>query len=384
MHTAETKISSVIELAKELISCPSITPNDTGCLKIISNRLNCVGFECESMHFGEVDNLWARYGKHSPLIVFAGHTDVVPLGPESNWTSLPFQPEIRNGFLYGRGASDMKGAIAAMIITVEKFVKEHPHFPGSIAFLMTSDEEGPSVDGTKKVVEVLQKRGVKINYCIIGEPSSDAHLGDQIRIGRRGSLHGKLTIHGKQGHVAHPHLAKNPIHLSMPALHQLAQTEWDKGNERFPQTTFQITHIHSGTGATNVIPGHLDVLFNFRFSTAVTVKQLQERTEKILHKHGLDFHITWEIGGEPFLTKKGQLIDATQQAIKEITHLDTKLSTGGGTSDGRFIAPTGAEVVELGVSHATAHHVNEYVRVEDLEILTKIYSKLLTILLPCE
>ena len=373
-------MSSVIELAHALMSQASVTPHDGKCQAILTERLKQMGFHCESMRFGDVDNLYARYGKETPLIVFAGHTDVVPPGPDADWLSPPFQPVIRDGFLYGRGASDMKGAIAAMIIAVENFIKANPHFPGSLAFLITSDEEGIAVNGTQKVMETLLKRGEKIDYCIIGEPSSDKQVGDQIRIGRRGSLHGKLIVHGKQGHVAHPHLAKNPIHLSMQALHELAHATWDNGNHDFPPTTFQITNIHSGTGAANVIPGHLEVLFNFRFSTAVTTQALQERTEKLFHQHGLQFDMEWRIGALPFLTKHGKLISATQQAIKEITGLDVRLSTGGGTSDGRFIAPTGAEVVELGVSHATAHHVNECVKAEDLEKLSLIYEHVLTIL----
>lgn len=374
-------MSDLIHLLKELIACPSVSPDDAGCQKIIAERLARLGFECESMRFGDVDNLWARYGKHAPLVVFAGHTDVVPPGPIEDWTSLPFQPDIREGFLYGRGACDMKSAVAAMVIAAEKFVQQNPRFTGSLAFLITSDEEAAAIHGTRKVIEVLQARGEKIDYCIVGEPSSETHVGDQIRIGRRGSLHGHLTIHGKQGHVAHPHLAKNPIHLCLPALHEIAQTEWDKGNESFPFTTFQITNIHSGTGAANVIPGHLEVMFNFRFSTAVTVQELQQRTQDILHKHGLTFDLKWNVGGEPFLTQKGVLIAATQLAIQEVAGLDTRLSTGGGTSDGRFIAPTGAKVVELGVSHATAHQVNECVRVEDVKILVKIYERLLKILM---
>ncbi|TAK76272.1 MAG: succinyl-diaminopimelate desuccinylase, partial [Gammaproteobacteria bacterium] len=302
-------------------------------------------------------------------------------GPLTDWTSPPFEPHIRDGYLYGRGASDMKGALAAMIIAAKQFVKENPHFPGSLGFLITSDEEAHAINGTRKVIDVLEKRGEKIDYCIIGEPSSDTFIGDQVRIGRRGSLHGQLTLHGKQGHVAHPHLAKNPIHLCLPALHEFVQTEWDKGNDDFPATTLQITNIHGGTGPTNVIPGHLDIIFNFRFSTAVTIPELQKRTEAILHKHGLTYDLKWEIGGEPFLTQKGMLITATQLAIKDITGLDVKLSTGGGTSDGRFIAPTGAKVIELGVSHATAHQIDECVRVEDLKTLVTIYDKLLKILL---
>lgn len=370
-------MTDILDLTKQLISCASLTPNDAGCQKILADRLTHAGFQCENLRFGDVDNLWARYGKNGPLLVFAGHTDVVPTGPEVDWTSHPFLPEIRGDYLYGRGASDMKGAVAAMIIAVEKFIKANPNFPGSIAFLITSDEEGPALNGTQKVMEVLKKRGEKIDYCIIGEPSSETKLGDQIRVGRRGSLHGKLMIHGKQGHVAHPHLAINPIHTSAAALDELAHTEWDNGNESFPPTTFQITNIHSGTGAANVIPGHVEVLFNFRFSTAVTVEELQERTETLFKKHGLKFDMEWKVGAEPFLTKQGKLISATQKAIKELTGLDVRLSTGGGTSDGRFIAPTGAEVVELGTSHATAHQVDESVKIDDLEKLPDVYFSIL-------
>lgn len=371
-------MSDLITLASQLMARPSVTPDDAGCQALLIERLSRAGFNCESMRFGEVDNLWARKGNASPLLVFAGHTDVVPPGPDADWTSPPFQPEVRDGHLYGRGASDMKGAIAAMVVAAEQFVAENPDFPGSIAFLITSDEEGPALNGTQKVMQALLKRGDKIDYCIVGEPSSDQQVGDQIRVGRRGSLHGHLMVHGKQGHVAHPHLAKNPIHMSALTLHELAQNEWDKGNEDFPPTTFQITNIHSGTGVANVIPGHLDVLFNFRFSTAVTIAQLKERAEALLAKQGLDYAIEWQVGGEPFLTKKGKLITAVQQAIQDVTSLKVKSSTGGGTSDGRFIAPTGAEVVELGVSHATAHHVNECVRVTDLEALAVIYQRLLS------
>ena len=376
----ETRTSSVLDLARQLISCASLTPDDAGCQNIISERLSNAGFQCESMRYGDVDNLWARFGSAAPLLVFAGHTDVVPTGPEADWTSHPFSPEIRVGYLYGRGASDMKGAVAAMLIAAEQFIKANPDFPGSIAFLITSDEEGPAVNGTQKVMQTLQKRGEKIDFCIIGEPSSETHTGDQVRVGRRGSLHGKLIVHGKQGHVAHPHLAKNPIHLTMLALHQLVQTEWDKGNSNFPATTFQISNIHSGTGAANVIPGHLEVLFNFRFSTAVTVEALQQRVEKILRDNQLKFDLEWKVGAEPFLTQKGKLISVIQKAIKDTTRLEVRLSTGGGTSDGRFIAPTGAEVIELGVSHATAHQVDECVKVEDLDILVKIYQQILGLL----
>lgn len=373
-------MSSAIELAKILISRSSLTPNDAGCQSIISERLTRAGFHCEPMRFGEVDNLWARFGSQSPLVVFAGHTDVVPAGPEFAWTSPPFQPEIRNGFLYGRGTADMKGALAAMIVAAEKFVQENPHSPGSLALLITSDEEGPAIHGTKKVIETLTKRGEKIDYCIVGEASTDMQIGDQIRIGRRGSLSGKLTVHGKQGHVAFPHLAKNAIHESLAALHTLTQIVWDNGNEHFPPTTFQLSNIHGGTGAANVIPGMLEVLLNFRFSPALTTSELQERTEAILQQHALTYNIEWEIGGEPFLTRQGKLIESAKAAIKEVTGLDVKCTTGGGTSDGRYIAPTGAEVIELGASHATIHQVDECVRVEDFEVLTKIYQKILMLL----
>lgn len=376
-------MTDLISLMEQLISCPSLTPADAGCQKLIAERLTKFGFNCETMIFENVENLWARFGKKLPLVVFAGHTDVVPTGPLSDWQSSPFQATLRDDFLYGRGTADMKGALAAMVIAVEMFLKENLNFSGSLAFLITSDEEGPAINGTQKVMETLINRGEKIDYCIIGEPSSIDQIGDQIRIGRRGSLHGKLIVHGKQGHVAHPHYAINPIHQSMLPLHELTKEEWDKGNGDFPPTTFQITNIRSGTGATNVIPGHLEALFNFRFSTAITINDLQKRTALILEKHKLKYDLEWKLGGEPFLTRKGKLIAATQEAIKSITTLDTKLSTGGGTSDGRFIAPTGAEVVELGVSHATAHHVNECVRVDDIITLTTIYKRLLAILLGC-
>jgi succinyl-diaminopimelate desuccinylase len=376
-HSHGRAMNDISELAKQLISRPSITPNDAGCQTIISERLGPLGFTSEHLRFGEVDNLWARIGKKSPLLVFAGHTDVVPTGPESDWTQAPFLPEIRDNFLYGRGASDMKGALASMIIATERFIKATPNFEGSIAFLITSDEEGPSIDGTQKVIEWLEARDEKIDYCIIGEPSSKDQIGDQIRIGRRGSLHGKLTVLGKQGHVAHPHLAINPIHMSMSPLYELTQTEWDKGNDEFPPTTFQITNIHSGTGAMNVIPGALEVLFNFRFGTAVSVSQLKERTIDILNNHQIKHKLEWKIGAHPFLSKQGKLIQITEESIEVITGRKTKRSTGGGTSDGRFIAKTGAEIVELGVLHATAHHIDECVNVNDLVILTDIYEHML-------
>lgn len=377
----DLQMSNVIELALNLMERASITPHDAGCQAIISQKLTNLGFQCESIRIGEVDNLYARFGKESPLIVFVGHTDVVPTGPETDWISPPFEPEVREGILYGRGASDMKGAIAAMITAVESFLSATPDPTGSIGFLITSDEEGPAIHGTKEMIQILEHRGEKIDYCIVGEPSSDKKVGDQIRIGRRGSLTARILIHGKQGHVAHPHLAKNPIHMSAQALVDLVQTEWDKGNQDFPPTTFQISNIHAGTGATNVIPGRIEIVCNFRFSTAITIEQIQERTEEMLNKYNLSFDIDWTIGAEPFLTKHGKLIKATQLAIENTTGIHTKLSTGGGTSDGRFIAKTGAEVVELGVSHATAHHVNENVKVIDLEVLSECYTKILMELL---
>jgi succinyl-diaminopimelate desuccinylase len=370
-------VSIVAEIAQALIACPSITPNDAGCQQIIAERLKALGFKCEKMRFGDVDNLWARRGSASPLLVFAGHTDVVPPGPEKAWTSPPFNPTIRDGILYGRGATDMKGAIAAMITAVEKFLAAHHSFSGSLGFLITSDEEGPAINGTKKVIEALQQRGEHIDYCIVGEASSEKHLGDQARVGRRGSLHGKLTLRGKQGHVANPHLAKNPIHLCFQRLNEMVQTSWDKGNEHFPQTSFQITNIHAGTGALNVIPGELTVDFNFRFSNALTPDALQQRVEHLFRKHGLDFHIDWSLSALPFLSKQGKLTNVVKLVCKDVTGQDTHLSTGGGTSDARFIAPTGTEVIELGVCNATAHHVDEHVSMKDLESLAKIYERVL-------
>lgn len=374
-------MTATLELTKQLIECPSVTPNDAGCQILIAKRLQKLGFHIEHLRFGEVDNLWARYGKATPLIVFAGHTDVVPPGPIEAWRSNPFTPIEREEFLFGRGAADMKSGLAAMIVAAENYIQQHPQFSGSIGFLITSDEEGPSINGTAKVVEKLVQRKEQIDYCIVGEASSHLTLGDQIRIGRRGSLGGKLTILGKQGHVAFPHLAHNPIHTSALALHELAHEIWDTGNDAFPATSFQISNIHSGTGALNVIPGTIEIDFNFRFSTAVTAEKLQERVIAILKKHGLTFELTWNLSGHPFLTKQGKLIEATHVAIKKITGIDPTLSTGGGTSDGRFIALTGAEVVEIGPCNASVHQVDEHVRIEDLEKLTRIYQKILEIIL---
>ncbi len=370
--------TDVVALASDLMACPSITPNDAGCQTLLREQLEALGFECESMRFGEVENLWARFGTQKPLFVFAGHTDVVPTGPASEWTTPPFTPSIRAGFLYGRGATDMKGALAAMVIATGQFLKNHPTFPGSIGFLITSDEEGPSLDGTKRVMETLTARQEKLDYCLIGEPSTAKTIGDQIRVGRRGSLHGTATIHGKQGHVAHPHLADNPIHRSAPALHELTQTVWDNGNADFPPTSLQITNIHSGTGAANMIPGHMEVKFNFRFSTAVTPTELKERVMALFDKHQLKVDCSWTIGAEPFLTQAGKLRSATADAVKSITGQTVTCSTGGGTSDGRFIAPTGTEVIELGTLHATAHQIDECISVDELNTLVKIYEQILT------
>ncbi len=370
-------MSDTLALTKELIARHSVTPCDAGCQSIISERLKKFGFAIEFMHFGEVANLWARHGDQSPLLVFAGHTDVVSPGPATAWDSEPFTPTERAEYLYGRGACDMKSGLAAMVVAAERFIQKHPDYAGSIAFLLTSDEEGPSLHGTKRVIEELNLRNEAIDYCIIGEATSERELGDQIRIGRRGSLHGKLTVIGKQSHIAYPHIALNPIHLFTPALNDLIKENWDNGNEFFPPTSFQVSNIHAGTGSLNVIPGTLEVSFNFRFSNASTVDALQKRVTKILEKHDLTFDLQWTLSGNPFLTTRGKLITATQHAIKEVVGLDTQLSTGGGTSDGRFIAPTGAEVVELGPNNASAHQVNEHVRIADLDTLTALYERIL-------
>lgn len=368
---------TTLDLTKALISRSSITPNDNGCQKIIADYLAPLKFQLEPMRFGEVDNLWARHGTTSPLIVFAGHTDVVPTDPLEAWQSDPFQPVIREDCLYGRGAADMKSGLAAMLIAAGNFIQKNPDYPGSIAFLITSDEEGPSIDGTQKVVEALEARNEKIQYCIVGEASSEKHVGDQIRVGRRGSLHGKLIIHGKQGHIAYPQPGHNPIHTSTAALQALTAEIWDNGNDYFPPTTLQISNIHAGTGALNVTPGILEACFNFRFSTAVTPQALQERVTKIFQHYQLKFDLHWNLSANPFLTQQGKLVTAASNAIQEITGLTPKLSTAGGTSDGRFIAPTGAEVVEIGPCNASVHQVNEHVSVSDLEKLTQIYELLL-------
>lgn len=374
-------MSPTLALTLDLIRCPSVTPVDANCQELMIQRLEKIGFIVERLRFGEVDNFWARRGTTAPVLAFAGHTDVVPTGTLSAWHSEPFAPEIRDGVLYGRGAADMKGSLAAMVVACENFVAQHPNHQGSIAFLITSDEEGVAKDGTVKVVEYLEARQEKMTWCLVGEPSSSKAIGDVIKNGRRGSLNGILKVIGKQGHVAYPQLANNPIHKVAPALAELTSEVWDNGNAFFPATSFQISNIHSGTGANNVIPADIDVVFNFRFSTEVTAEQLKERTEAILNKHGLSYDLAWSLSGQPFLTAKGELVAASVAAIKEVTGLDTELSTSGGTSDGRFIAPTGAQVLELGPLNATIHQINECVNVADLDTLTKLYEGILVRLL---
>lgn len=373
--------SATLALSIELLKRPSITPLDYDCQTIIAKRLEKLGFKIEKMRFEDVDNLWARKGTTGPLFCFAGHTDVVPTGELAAWQSDPFEPEIRDNKLYARGSADMKTAIAAMLTATERFLEKHPQHQGSIAYLLTSDEEGPSINGTVKVIETLEARNEKIDWCLVGEPSSTEKLGDVIKNGRRGSLNGVLTIQGKQGHIAYPHLANNPIHLAMAALNQLCQEVWDNGNAYFPATSFQISNIHAGTGATNVIPDTLSVTFNFRYSTEVTAEQLQQRVNAILAAYQFDYDIIWTLSGLPFLTPVGELVNAARQAIKQITNRETTLSTSGGTSDGRFIAPTGAQVIELGVLNATIHQINEHVDIADLEPLSAIYEYILYALL---
>ena len=370
--------SNTLALAQHLITQESVTPNDGGCQPYIAKRLEKYGFKAEFLPFGDTQNLWLRRGDSGPVLAFAGHTDVVPSGPESHWDSPPFQPEIRNGMLYGRGAADMKSSIAAMVTACERFVSQYPDHPGSIAFLITSDEEGPATHGTVKVVETLLNRGEMIDWCLVGEPSSTKTVGDIVKNGRRGSLNAKLTIHGQQGHIAYPHLAVNPIHNAMPALAKLCQTEWDKGNADFPPTSFQISNINGGTGVTNVIPGEVTILFNFRYSTESDHLSLQQRTEAILASYDLDYSIDWTLSGEPFRTATGPLLAAAQNAIKAVTGMDTTLSTSGGTSDGRFIAKMGTQVIELGPCNETIHQTNECVAIDDIETLSIIYERILT------
>ncbi len=391
---SQTYQQQTLALSIALLERPSVTPDDDGCQDILSERLQQAGFDCEFMYYGdrqakgehaEVKNLWARRGTTAPVICFAGHTDVVPTGDENNWTYPPFTPTIADGYLWARGAADMKTGIAAFTVAAERFVANHPDHNGSIAFLITSDEEGPSINGTVKVIETLEARNEKITYCLVGEPSSTDTLGDIIKNGRRGSLGATLTVTGKQGHVAYPHLASNPIHAAMSALAELTNAEWDQGNDYFPATSLQISNINSGTGATNVIPETLEAIFNFRFSTETTEDELKAKTHAIFDKYfdssKASYDIHWKLSGNPFLTPEGKLVSACQNAIKSVTGTETTLSTSGGTSDGRFIAPTGAQVVELGVRNATIHQVDEKVEVDDLGKLAQIYEGILENLL---
>lgn len=370
-----------VALTCALIQRASVTPNDEGCQQLLGERLARIGFKLERMVFEDTTNLWARRGDQGPVFCFAGHTDVVPAGAEHAWTYPPFSATRSNGYIYGRGAADMKGSLAAMVVATERFIANHPNHQGSIAFLITSDEEGPFINGTPKVIETLEARNEKITWCLVGEPSSTKTLGDVVKNGRRGSLTGDLTVFGIQGHVAYPHLAQNPFHQAAPALAELAQTHWDNGNSAFPPTSFQISNIHAGTGAGNVIPGELHVQFNFRFSTEATADDLKQRVTALLDQHNLDYSLQWKLNGEPFLTDSGDLVEATIKAIADHTGQLPELSTAGGTSDGRFIAPTGAQVVELGPVNATIHQVNECVREADLETLTHVYERVLENLL---
>jgi len=374
-------MTDTLALCKNLISRHSVSPEDAGCQELMCTCLQALGFTIEHMPFGDVSNFWARRGDSSPLVCFAGHTDVVPPGDSAQWLSDPFEPEIRDGKLYGRGVADMKGSLAAMITACERFVQGNPDHKGSIAFLITSDEESIAVDGTRKVVAALQARDENIDYCIVGEPSSSKSLGDVIRNGRRGSLNGTLTVHGIEGHVAYPELANNPIHQFMPALSELCAAQWDSGNDYFPPTSFQISNIHAGEGTNNVVPGFMNALFNFRFSSELTEADIRERTEAIFDKHYTNYSLDWQLSGSPFITEKGVLTEAVSHAIKTVTGLDTELSTSGGTSDGRFIAPTGAQVVEVGPVNKTIHKVNEEVLVDDLDRLSAIYEESLGLLL---
>lgn len=374
-------MSETLKLAVQLISRQSVTPNDDGCQNIIAERLTAIGFTAENMRFENVDNIWIRRGNSEPLYAFAGHTDVVPTGPQNQWKFPPFTPTIHNGYLYGRGAADMKSSIAAMVTACERFFAKHPTPKGSFAFLITSDEEGPSINGTVKVVDVLEARNEKMKACLVGEPSSNAVTGDVIKNGRRGSLGGYLKVYGTQGHVAYPQHAANPVHLFAPALAELTMIEWDRGNDFFPATTFQISNIKAGTGASNVIPGELEVWFNFRFSTETTDDQLKNSVQKVLDKYQLKYDIDWQLSGQPFITAEGELVDAARTAIREIVGIETELSTSGGTSDGRFIAPTGAQVVELGPSNNTIHKVDECVNIDQLDQLSAIYERVLEQLL---
>ncbi|MCK6413808.1 MAG: succinyl-diaminopimelate desuccinylase [Azonexus sp.] len=366
-----------LDLARQIMSCPSVTPDDAGCMEIFAQRLAPLGFQLERIDRNGTSNLWARRGTAKPLFVFAGHTDVVPTGPLEKWSSPPFAPEVRDGMLYGRGAADMKSSLAAMVTAVEAFVAAHPEHPGSLAFLLTSDEEGDATDGTVAVVEALKARGEHLDYCIIGEPTSVNTLGDMIKNGRRGSLSGVLTVKGIQCHIAYPEKGRNPIHQFAPALAELAATEWDAGNEYYQPTTWQVSNIHGGTGATNVVPGHVEVKFNFRFSTASTPEGLQQRLGAILDRHGLDYEIKWTLGARPFLTGRGPLADAASAAIRAVCGIETELSTTGGTSDGRFIAEICSQMLEIGPVNETSHKIDECIAVAGLPLLSTVYRQIL-------
>jgi len=371
-------MSATLELAKSLISRASVTPDDNGCQALMVERLEKIGFTIYPLKFGDVDNFWAVHGNNGPIFSFAGHTDVVPAGDDDAWESNPFEPTIKNGMLYGRGAADMKGSLASMVVATENFIEKNPNHNGIIAFLITSDEEGVAINGTAKVMDFLKDSNQKIDFCLVGEPSSTAILGDVIKNGRRGSLNACLRVKGKQGHIAYPQLADNPIHLVTPALNQLCDEQWDNGNDYFPATSFQISNIHSGDKVTNVIPGEVEVMFNFRYSTETTKEELQKRVNDILDSHKLNYFVEWSHSGYPFLTPKGELVSACVDAIEKIKAIKPELSTSGGTSDGRFIAQEGTQVVELGPNNSTIHQVNESVSVQDLEDLSKIYSQVLT------
>ena len=371
-------MSATLELAKSLISRASVTPDDNGCQALMINRLEKIGFTIYPLKFGDVDNFWAVHGNNGPIFSFAGHTDVVPAGDDDAWESNPFEPTIKNGMLYGRGAADMKGSLASMVVATENFIEKNPNHNGIIAFLITSDEEGVAINGTAKVMDFLNDNNQQIDFCLVGEPSSTAILGDVIKNGRRGSLNACLRVKGKQGHIAYPQLADNPIHLVTPALNQLCDEQWDNGNDYFPATSFQISNIHSGDKVTNVIPGEVEVMFNFRYSTETTKEELQKRVNDILDSHKLNYFVEWSHSGYPFLTPKGELVSACVDAIEKIKAIKPELSTSGGTSDGRFIAQEGTQVVELGPNNSTIHQVNESVSVQDLEDLSKIYSQVLT------
>jgi succinyl-diaminopimelate desuccinylase len=374
-------MSAALELTLDLMRRASLSPDDQGCLDVIGARLAAIGFVNERLPFGPVDNLWARRGGAAPMLCLAGHTDVVPAGPREDWASDPFVPQVRDGRLYGRGAADMKSGLAAMVVAAERFVAHHPDHRGTLAFLLTSDEEGPSIDGTRRVVETLESRNERIDWCVIGEPSSHEVLGDTIKVGRRGSLSGRLTIQGTQGHVAYPQLADNPVHRFAPALAELVTVRWDAGNEYFQPTGFQVSNIAAGTGAPNVIPGELKLRFNLRFSTVQTVETLQRAVIAILDRHGLDYTLEWFVSGQPFLTAPGVLTDLVLRAVRDVTGRTAATSTAGGTSDGRFIAPTGAQVVELGVVNATIHKVDEHVNVDDIDLLARIYERVIELAL---